>query len=152
MKLLAYTLLEVLLTLVISSLVIVFTYTTFLFLDKQMVTYQAKTNAYQNYKLAEKTLRRDLYLCDMIKIEENQIDLIYYDETIISYKKEGKQLLRKSNNGIYVSVDMPVIDWSITDTYKDTKHGTLLTIKTSLHTDTIDLVFTKMKTEMVLKN
>lgn len=151
MKLMAYTLMEVLLTLVISSLVIVFTYTTFLFIDKQMVTYQTKTNAYQAYKLVEKTLSRDLYLCDTIEVKENQIDLINYDETIISYKKEGSKLVRKSNNGIYASVDMPLIDWSVTDTYKDTKHGTLITIKTHLHTDTIDLVFTKMKTEMILK-
>ncbi|MEP0266060.1 prepilin-type N-terminal cleavage/methylation domain-containing protein [Dokdonia sp.] len=151
MKLKAYTLIEVMLTLVISSIVIVFTYTIFLFIDKQMITYQAKTQAYQNFKIVEKTLSRDLYLCDIIEVKEDQMDLIYYDETIISYKKERNQLLRKSNEGSYVSVDMPIVDWSITDTYNETKHGTLIQIKTQLHTDTINLVFTKMKTEMILK-
>lgn len=152
MKVSAYTLMEVMLTLVISSIVIVFTYTSFLFIDKQMVTYQSKTQAYNSYKIAEKTISRDLYECNSIKVTKDQIDFINYDETIISYKKEENLFWRKSNVGSYASIDIPIINWTITNTHKGTKHGTLLQIKTQIHTDTIDLVFTKMKTEMVLKN
>jgi len=145
----AYTIMEVLITLVISTIVIALVYTVFLYLDQQMVRYQNHSTAIQEYKILEQILKRDLYGCEYVRQKDiDQIDLINYDESVISYKKDGSILLRKSHQGSYINVGIPVLNWNLETSYQPNKSGVLLKVTTVLSGDTISLRFPKMKTEM----
>ena len=145
----AYTIMEVLITLVISSMVITLMYTVFLYLDQQMVSYQKQTTAFQEYKIFETILQRDMYLCETILYKsETQLDLIAYDQSIVTYKKEGTRLYRKSLNGLYTSIGTPVLSWELNRTKLSDKEGVLLKVNTIIDRDTLELQFPKMKKAM----
>ena len=144
----AYTIMEVLLTLVISSVVITMVYTVFLYLDQQLVNYQKRTEALQDYYLFEAVVKRDLYLCDsVITFEEgNQIDLINYDQSVVSYRKDGQTLYRKTEGQQYTPIGLPLLSWKLEKTLLPNKEGHSLNMVALLDRDTLSLQFAKMKT------
>ena len=148
----AYTLLEVLLTLVISSFIIIMIYTIFLYLDKQMIHYQNRTAETQEYRLMQQVLNRDLYECEFVNMTPNEeLEFVFYDKSIISYKKMGEQLLRKKEYGEYAKIGTRLLFWDFNKTTKPTKEGAILTMQTVIDRDTLELYFTKMKIQIDYK-
>jgi len=144
---------EVLVTLVISTMIIILIYTVFLYLDSQMFRYQKRSVDIQEYKILEQTLKRDLYKCEYVTFSDtNQIDIINYDQSIISYKKDGNTFFRKPHQGSYVEIGIPILNWNIERSFQPNKKGILLEITTIISGDTITLLFPKMKTEMQINS
>lgn len=145
----AYTLMEVLLTMIISSLVFIFVYTVFIFLDQQMFRYQKQTSAIQQYKLMEYVLKRDLYECEHVYITDKDVlELQHYDHSIISYKKEGQVLYRKNRGGTYSPIGNRLLSWDFEKIVKPSKEGVMLQMTMLIDADTTKLAFAKMKSQM----
>ena len=92
----AYTMLEALLTLVIASLIIVFMYTAYLYLDKQLFTYQQESSYLLQRMVFEDVMRRDLYGCETVTPIENGVSLRFYDQHTVMYIKRNDSLFRQT--------------------------------------------------------
>lgn len=108
--------LEALLTLVIASLIIVFMYTAYLYLDKQLLTYQQESSYLLQRMVFEDVLRRDLYLCEAVTPTENGVLLRFYDQHTVAYIKRNDSLFRQTDEQReYLELQVKSIQHTTTD-------------------------------------
>ncbi|WP_353780192.1 prepilin-type N-terminal cleavage/methylation domain-containing protein [Winogradskyella sp. 3972H.M.0a.05] len=93
-KIKAFTILEVLISLVVMGIIIGLTYTLFNIMEKQLITYRNDNDVILQYNLLNTTLQRDIYYANYYEKEESTLVLFNYSEEKISYSFLNDKVLR----------------------------------------------------------
>lgn len=90
----AYTLIEVLITIVLVSIISVISYSLFSMISKQLIQYQKANQFDIEYYLLNSTLKKDTYEAVDYKLSDSSFDLILKDEENVNYRVENRKIIR----------------------------------------------------------
>ncbi len=93
-KLPAFTIPEILTTLVLSGIISVFIYHTFFMVNKWFVDYRERQDKYEQLHLFQYLFNRDLVLSQNIKLESANEVVCEYAQGRVSYRFERDQIIR----------------------------------------------------------
>ena len=92
----AFTILEVLISLILTSIIISLTYSLFILISKQLVLFETENSAILEYNLFNTTIKYDIENATDFKIENDELHLKNYTETDIIYSVQNQKILRTS--------------------------------------------------------
>jgi hypothetical protein len=100
-KVTSFTVFELIITLLISSIVISLVYYTFSVLNKEFVKSEIKASGINEFILLEKALQTDFYRSQIIKNSlDNTLQMTYADGQAIFYLINNEFVLRRQNDNI----------------------------------------------------
>lgn len=94
MKIRAYTLIETMLTLIVSGIIIVFIYTMYLYFDKQLLNFKSSNENLLSYLLLDKDLSQCFYNAENIEASSNLILFKFYDTSTKEYSFRNDSIFR----------------------------------------------------------
>ena len=89
----AYTILEIIISMVIMSIIIGMTYTIFVMLIRRLDNYDTYTTSTNDYLSLDNTIKRDIYLAKNMYNLENSLSFFYENDTV-NYVLKNDKIIR----------------------------------------------------------
>ena len=93
----AFTILEMMIVLAISSIIISMVYFTYTMLTKQLYIFSNENIEINNYTTINKQIKNDFFNCVAVKSTKNELVLTMREGNTIQYSVVGKTVQRKTN-------------------------------------------------------
>lgn len=92
----AFTILEVLISLILTGIIIALTYSLFLLIGKQLALFEKENSEILEYNIFNTTIKHDIEDSVDFKILDDKLHLIDYKESTIIYYVANQKILRTS--------------------------------------------------------
>jgi type II secretory pathway pseudopilin PulG len=108
----AFTIIEALISLILMSIIIVFTYTVFNLVEKQMLLFKNENESVIEYQSFNSTFKYDTFRAVNFKMLDNNVSFMFYNGDTIVYHLRKKNITRAIKTQID-TFKIPVLDFNV---------------------------------------